>query len=179
MDSPAPQLSRSHLGFPKTLATFGAILQKRVLPCSKKSRWSNAHIWGANIQEEEQTFPTLQPLPSCPQNWPSYGCSTLTYLCTVIKLSLVLNNDIKRKLFSCRFQPPSNIDTTVDDLLQRYSLLNVTVFAPCKKYFASYPSSKKWPFCPHPCCQLSPKKLESGHYWVVYIPLLTMENAIS
>ena len=41
--------------------------------------WSNAHIWGADIQEEEQTFPTLQPLPSCPENSPSYGLSNIRY----------------------------------------------------------------------------------------------------
>ena len=106
------------------------------------------------------------------------GCLTLTYLCTAIILSFVLDNDIKRKPFYCRIQPSPQIGTA-GILLRRYSQLNMTVLAPCKKYYTSYPSSKKWPFCPHPCCQLSPKKLESGHDWVVYIPLLTMENAIS
>ena len=34
---------------------------------------------GADIQEEEQTFPTLQPLPSCPENSLSYGLSNIRY----------------------------------------------------------------------------------------------------
>ena len=50
--------------------------------CTWLQKWiSYAHIWGANVQGEEQTFPTLQPLPTCPQNWLSYG---LTNICDAI-----------------------------------------------------------------------------------------------
>ena len=64
------------------------------------------------------------------------------YHYVVVMLSLVPNNDIKRKPFSCRIQPSSDMGTT-DVSLRRYSPLKMTVFVLFVKIFASYLSSKK------------------------------------
>ena len=172
MKSPSPQLSRPCLSFfSKNWGRVGAVFCQRRLYLTTKVGIIRAHLrcqcsrGGADLSNAATAANLPQKLTEL---WLLEFNLSLHSRYVVIMLSLVPNNDIKRKPFSCRIQPSSDIGTT-DSL---FSLLFV-------KIFASYLSSKKWRLCQHPCCQQGHKKLELDHVWILYTPLLTKENAFS
>ena len=143
--SPALWHSRPCLSFQFSYGSFCAIFCQRRLYLTTKVDMMRTHLrcqssrGGADLSNAATAANLPQKLTEL---WLLDFTLSLHSHYVVVMPSLVPNNDIKRKPFSCRIQPSSDMGTT-DVSLRRYSPLKMTVFVLFVKIFASYLSSKK------------------------------------